>query len=711
MKKIKRVTFQIFTFLFLPGVLFLLNVWLVYPLFQGEYTKFLQSIEVSYITMGRFLFDYWPHLSWNPYWYSGFPFHLFYTPLLPVLEALLHAIFSISVQRTYRLITGFSYCFVPTSLYFFTLKLTKKKSAALIAAFAYSLMPSVAYFISEVRGIGEGFAFAPWRLIILVLYGEGPHTMSLVFLPLAGAGFLQLLEKRIFIWGIITSLLVALVGLTNAIGFFALTLLFLVIAFCEIMLVKQAESERIDKIKVGLWVAILSYGFLAFWYNFSFIKSFFTEGGGILDNYLAIFPWGCVFLIWLVALVYFVFSRLVKTQELRIALLWFLTCGFIVFAHYQWGIDYAPQALRYITEVDMAAAILLGIVIAEVSSKLWKAKSFLLKPLSLVLVIAALVGIIFASQNFLGLAERHIVLFSRKFTQPGQDLEKSAEFEISQWLRDNTEDGRVYISGNYAFWLNYFVDVPQLRGALDQAATHPWWDHANYQIYHDKNAEISIAWAKIFNLTHLVVNTSTSRNPYKDFLYPDKFEGLLERVFEKKGDIIYRVPLKNESLAQVVDLSRVSDLTIPENAVDKKPIFDYVDWLEEKSSQLVFKRVNNDHYVISGSVEEGEGILVQMTYDNGWRVEDEGKKLKILKDPLGFMVIKPLRSGDFKIKLVHGATFDQYLGYLLTLISVLSVIILSFTHVRGKLKKIAVEPLEREKSEDLFESDNDAGLA
>ena len=49
------------------------------------------SIEVSYVSMARFISDFGLR-SWAPYWYLGFPFHLFYTPLLPFSEFLLNKI-------------------------------------------------------------------------------------------------------------------------------------------------------------------------------------------------------------------------------------------------------------------------------------------------------------------------------------------------------------------------------------------------------------------------------------------------------------------------------------------------------------------------------------------------------------------------------------------------------------------------------------------
>src|SRR3989441_6883742 len=69
--------------------LFALQAWAIAPLFTGEFTQFRGSIEATFIANARFIADRFPDLSWYPYWYLGFPFELFYTPLLPAVVAVL----------------------------------------------------------------------------------------------------------------------------------------------------------------------------------------------------------------------------------------------------------------------------------------------------------------------------------------------------------------------------------------------------------------------------------------------------------------------------------------------------------------------------------------------------------------------------------------------------------------------------------------------
>ncbi len=102
--------------------------------FGGTGPANLGSIEVSYVSMGRFLVDFgWK--SWAPFWYLGFPFHLFYTPLLPVLEAMLNQRFGMHLWEAYRFITGWAYILAPVSVFFFGWVLTRRWVGGLISGF------------------------------------------------------------------------------------------------------------------------------------------------------------------------------------------------------------------------------------------------------------------------------------------------------------------------------------------------------------------------------------------------------------------------------------------------------------------------------------------------------------------------------------------------------------------------------------------------
>src|SRR3989338_2732652 len=114
-------------FFILPLAIVAFNLFLFYPWFLGFGPANLGSIEVSYVSMARFLVANWPNLSWAPFWYLGFPFHVFYTPILPALMALTHLLGNISLWQAYRILTGLGLILAPASLYFLVFSATSHR--------------------------------------------------------------------------------------------------------------------------------------------------------------------------------------------------------------------------------------------------------------------------------------------------------------------------------------------------------------------------------------------------------------------------------------------------------------------------------------------------------------------------------------------------------------------------------------------------------
>src|SRR3989338_9408564 len=157
-----------------------LNFSLVRFLFEGQFNQNLASIEISYIQMAKF----WVEGGglWQPLWYLGYPWHVFYSPLLPFLEVILHNFLGFDFGQAYRTISAVAYILVPIYLYLFVWQITKSKTGAIVASLFYSFVPSIIAFIfPEVANDTLSGILEPRRLTILVRWGEGPHTLALVF--------------------------------------------------------------------------------------------------------------------------------------------------------------------------------------------------------------------------------------------------------------------------------------------------------------------------------------------------------------------------------------------------------------------------------------------------------------------------------------------------------------------------------------------------
>lgn len=674
MKKVSLLTCGIFSVFGL--VLF--NYFLIYPWFGGNGPANLGSIEVSYVSMARFIRDFFPHLSFAPYWYFGFPFHVFYTPILPFSEFLINRFTDISLWQSYRVLTGLGLVLAPVSLLLFTWYLTRRLTSGILAGLLYSLAPSLFYFIlpsgevaADTVSLTDGF-YDPRRLVILARWGEGPHTFSLVFLPLAALFFLRYFDKPSKINLVLAGFFIGLTALTNAVGLYAL--LFLIASIFFALWVKNgSQFWQIFK-KTGM-VLILTYGLVGFWYNLSFLSSFFGEGGGVLKNYLNLLPWGAVFFVLAMVGLFFFYQKVIKERAIIISLTWFLIVFLIVYIYYvsapselsNQRIELAPQALRLMTEIDMALAVLVASVLALIFSLLETKLKMAGKVVGGILGVLGVVGILGYGLVYLP--------YGQKVMSGVVDLEKTGEYEIASWLSKNVDQKkgeRVFVFGNYGFYLNYFTNIWQLRGGLYQAKTHPWPGHIYYQMAKGENEDLARAWLRIADIKYIVINTQASRELYKEIENQERFENL-DLVYEKNGDLVYQVPSNSFSPAKIVNLSEIEKLKSPKKADDKKPILAYESMLD-RSRPADFAVINNDHYQISGNLNEGEGILVQMTADSGFRAKSQKGNVQIKKDVLGFMVLIPERSGNFEINLVHGRTWKIWLGYLITLISGVSII-------------------------------------
>ena len=637
--------------------LLILNMALVFPGFTGEYTQYLGSIEAGYISGTRFIVDHFPHLSWNPLWYLGYPFHLFYTPFLPYLIAAINTFTpAISIGSAYRLVTGFLYVLGPVTLFLFVRQLTRREFTAFVAAVSYSLLPSVAYLIGEVRSVASGFGCAPWRLVVLILFGEGPHNSGLAFTPLAALFFLRLLKKPCLGNYILTAITISLVALIDLAALYGLAVILAVILLGEIM-----AGDALKKLATAFYGALLTYGLCAFWYNLSFIRApfaYIAAGGGNLT--LGTLPPLLVIGLPIVGGILLALSGREKSQPLLVVIPWFLIFSVIEIGWYYLGISLSPQPNRYIPELDMAFCMLLAIAVTQAMDRLGARglASALARPFWGTVVVALL---IFVSLPFLRQAWQ--------ITSPNPEIEETSEYRIAKFLEEQIAEERVYVTGTNAFWLNVFTQVPQLRGGMDQGATNPWWAHVAYQINKGEDGELAVLWARALGIKYIVVNYPDSTVEYKDYQHPAKFEGLLPEAYRERGDVIFEVPNSHTELLRVVDAEEIKSLSPIQDALDVENLRAYASLVDEElpRSTVDYTWENNDHLIIQARLEEGAALLVRMTYDSGWRAFIDGQRVEIKPDPLSFMVIKPDEPGEYLIHLQHGRVWDEWLGYGVTL--------------------------------------------
>lgn len=646
-------------FLIIPIAIFLANLYLVTPLFSGEYTQWIGSIETAFVAQAKFVIEHFPNLSFFPYWYTGFPFHLFHTPLLVTLVVLLSKIASsVSVAHSYRIITAVSYSLVPVSIYFLGRKLGRSTFSGIIAALLYSFWPSASILLSKVAQPTALYHNLPWRFTILNYYGEGPHTLSLVFIPLAALFFWKTLEKVSKQNVILASIFITLSGLASTFGLISLVILLIIMTAVKSLTNKNWALY----VKSLFIIGLISFGLSSFWYNLSFFNNLFAFSDAtspfsgqitLLFFFLILSP---LFILLIKNLLKFVPKSM---QGLISLAFWILLFFFVITIWESNRIALLPQAIRYAIELDIGTSLAAGVAAGMLIKYIYD-KTFLTRILAIFLVILFLVP---TAKYFLDIYPN-----MQKASQPHQDISTIYEYKIAQIIEDDPAIKRVYLAGNYSFWLNTFIKTPQLRGGGDQSIVNSWVKHAIYQINTGSDGEIALAWLKIFNIDTIVVNLPSSPNIYKDFKVPSKFNLLGQPIYEDHGDQIFKVPLKNSSLVKTVSLSKFESLQEPFNAIDKEPILNYLSWLEESEvNSANIKKIDNDHYEIEVDVKEDEAILVHFSYDPGWKAKSNIGPVRLQADTLGQLLVIPNQKGEQIINLNHSTSTNQFLGYLITI--------------------------------------------
>ena len=204
-------------------------------------------------------------------------------------------------------------------------------------------------------------------------------------------------------------------------------------------------------------------------------------------------------------------------------------------------------------------------------------------------------------------------------------------------------------------------------------------------------------WAKALNVRYMVVNFPDSKVHYKDFAYPDKFNGLLSERFSYEGDTVYEVPTNSPEPVQLVSLSRFKALPHIENVLDRDSLEAYVQAVEssegvEASSLQVD---GSARMTITADLAPGQGLLVRTTYDRGWTARAEGTKVNLSPDPVGFLLLEPEAPGRQEIVLEYHEPSAVRLGYLITAVTVLALAVLTYRPARKRLSAAFAQVAQR----------------
>jgi hypothetical protein len=634
----------------LPMALFLLNLFLVRRLLGIEYLDEMGSIESSHIAIARWARLHWGELSWFPLWYGGIPYLNTYPPLLHRLVAAVSALAGLSVPHAYHALTAIFYSLGPVALYALAVRLGGSRLFSFAGGLFYSLVSTSAWLIPAVRR-DAGDAWGLRRLQDMVQYGEGPHIAAMTLLPLALCLLATAFEKKRPAWWFAAVLGLASVPLTNWLGAAALAM-----AVPALLLAREDGFRPATWLKAAA-VGVLAYGIASPLIPPSYIATVahnerFTSGAVAAGSIRLAFV--CSGLA-IAAVSIWLCRKFRLPQGLLFAWLFLLPVAMITLAAEWYGVPLAHQAGRYHVEMEMALA-LFAVFLAQ--WLLHGTTRRLLVTLACLAVLAAGYGVVRCAK----VAARRIRPI---------EIASTIEYREAKWFERNLPGRRVFAPGSVGFFLNVFTDVPQFAGGVDQAVVNPLWTDVQYQVLTgdnagDKEGEVATLWLKAFGVSAVGVSGPGSKETFKPFRNPKKFDGLLPELWREGDDVIYRIPRRSNSLAHVV---RPSDLPPrhPEGGLDMDPVRHYVAALDDPAlpaASMTWQ--SHDRALIQAQMQTGQVVSVQATYHPGWHASVNGAPRPVKPDNLGQVVIEPDCQGQCTIEYLFSPGLDLQICRLLS---------------------------------------------
>jgi hypothetical protein len=622
------------------AVILLLNVIVTKRLFFLGFSMRMDSIESAYMSISRFVMRHWGDLTWFPLWYTGVPFRIVYQPLLHVTVAALATVAHEPVQVAYHSVTALVYCLGPLALFALCFDATQSRAFAFVTALLYSLFSPVSFLIPEIR-VDAGGYLSPRRLQALVQYGEGPHTTALAILPLAILLLHRAITSERRHRAVLAAVALAAVVMTSWPGSVGLTMA--VIAY---LLSRIGQRPGIRWVTLA-GVCLGGYLLISPWLPPSMVLFVQTNAqrsdppDAASVRLLALAAAGVV-----CSILYAVLRRTRANPWFGFFLYFLVLSGTVVLGRYGFGIRVLPQPNRFELEMGMA---LCGVIayLAVAGFKRMPNKA------ARAIAIAGFVLLCFV--------ELRTDVAYEKAQIRNIDPTGTIEYRMGKAFERLTGTERVFAPGNVSYWLNVFTDVPQVAGCCENGI--PTVEHriATFVIFTglnagDRDAAISTLWLQAYGAHAVGVTGKHSTEPYKPFVNPEKFNGVLRELWRDGDDVIYEVPQRSPGLAHVVNPADVIGRP-PVNGLDTGPLEPYVRAINNPDyPQAEFAWLNQHQARVKATFEANQLLSVQISHFPGWHARVNGAERPLTADALGMMVIEPRCSGACAVDLSFETT-------------------------------------------------------
>jgi hypothetical protein len=328
----------------------------------------------------------------------------------------------------------------------------------------------------------------------------------------------------------------------------------------------------------------------------------------------------------------------------------FATACFFLFAalaegHYAHKVDAIPEARRYTLEMEL----FLALALAEWMRVGWNVGGGVNR--CCVGMAACLLAVSGTPQAL-------------RFMRDGYDSwnlrpkEYTVEYRIADWLRKQSPEGRVYVSGGLRFRLNSWFDVPQTNGTFDSGLLNRNPLDLDYRFRSLKGirpgleGRDSLLMMQAMGVEYLVVHGPGSEEYYRDLQKPERLESIFQVVHSDGPDRVYKVPFRSLAFFRRMDEAPKSwepvhlESYLPHALSADRALL--LDW--EGASRMRIR---------GGVVPEDSGVSVMVSYDPGWRATQRGASVTVERDAMGFLYLRPPAGSEADLVLEYGLTMEK----------------------------------------------------
>jgi hypothetical protein len=623
-------------------LIFLLNALICRRLFTTEFVSYMFSVEGAYISLTRWVMENWRDLSWFPLWNAGEPFQATYQPGLPLIAALVAKLLHCDAALGYHIAMALIYCLGPVGVFLLAFRLSGRRDIGFLAALLFSLISPSAFLVQAIR-YDLGSVWFARRYQAMVYWGEGPNVCGLSLVPFGLLGVHAVYERLTAVRFLLAAVMLGSIVLVSWPA--SVVLAAGVLAY----LLAQDWKDVRPRIARLAGLACCAYLLIAPLDSPSTIRDN-QRNSQLIGSY----PYTKAHILYFALIVAallgsrFLFRRFKLPRYLQVSSYWFFIPGVVALAAHWFKINIIPQPERFHLGMEIGLVMLAaGIAVLVVSR--WRRVYY-----------AALVVTLLAA----AVQTRTYARYAKRLAAPF-DVTQTLEYQVTRWMESALPGQRVFIAGSTQFWMNAWSDQPQVTGCCLPGMPNPmdWivsWQVPSGAGAGDRDAEIALLWMRMWGAQAVVVNGPHSRDAYRAWANPAKFDGILPKVWERGDDRVYRIPSRTTSLAHIIHADEVVSRS-PINGIDTDPLKAFVRAIEDPTraeASLVWTSRHSAR--INADLAPGDLVSVQETWARGWHAAVSGKRREVSKDGMGLMVIHPVTSGKAAIDLYYDGGVESW---------------------------------------------------